>query len=106
MTGRYSVFWDKFYKSAEKYFLPGHKKHYFVFTDNKTIQFPHNVTRIEASYTRFSEVTLKRFEMFLQIENRLASYDYLFFFNTNAQFIAPIYREVFPTPEQGLTVVF
>ena len=33
-TGRYTVFWDYFYKSAEKYLLPNCDKHYVLFTDN------------------------------------------------------------------------
>ena len=35
MTNRYTVFWEDFYKSAEKNFLPHHNKHYFIFTDDE-----------------------------------------------------------------------
>lgn len=36
-TGRYTVFWDYFYQSAESNLLRECKKHYFVFTDNKEL---------------------------------------------------------------------
>ena len=32
--GRYTVFWDEFYKSCEKNFIRNAQKHYFYFTDS------------------------------------------------------------------------
>ena len=104
MTNRYTVFWEDFYKSAEKNFLPNHNKHYFVFTDDEKIPLPHNTTRIKAKYKNFPDVTLKRYEMFLEIKEQLKQYDYVYFFNANALIIKPINEEIFPTQEQGLAV--
>ena len=36
-TGRYTVFWDYFYQSAEKYLLPVCNKHYILFTDSDAL---------------------------------------------------------------------
>lgn len=56
-TGRYTVFWKYFYRSAEKHLLPNSNKHYVLFTDNlaltsKQTDYP-NVTVIkqEALYS-------------------------------------------------------
>lgn len=105
MTNRYTVFWEDFYKSSEKNFLPHHKKHYFIFTDDEKMPLPNNTTRIKAKYKNFPDVTLKRYEMFLEIQEQLKQYDYVYFFNANAEIVKPINEEIFPTKEQGLTVV-
>lgn len=105
MTNRYTVFWKDFYKSAEKNFLPHHNKHYFVFTDDEKIPLPENATRLKAKYKDFPDVTLKRYEMFLEIEDQLKKYDYVYFFNANALFLQPINEEIFPSEKQGLMVV-
>ena len=105
MTNRYTVFWEDFYKSAEKNFLPYHNKHYFVFTDDEKIPLPKNATRIKAKYKDFPDVTLKRYEMFLEIEDQLKKYDYVYFFNANAFILRPIHEEIFPSKKQGLMVV-
>ena len=105
MTNRYTVFWKDFYNSAEKNFLPYHNKHYFVFTDDEKIPLPKNATRLKAKYKDFPDVTLKRYEMFLEIEDQLKKYDYVYFFNANALFLQPINEEIFPSEKQGLMVV-
>lgn len=105
MTNRYTVFWEDFYNSAEKNLLPHHNKHYFVFTDDEKTPLPENATRLKAKYKDFPDVTLKRYEMFLEIEDQLKKYDYVYFFNANALFLQPINEEIFPSKEQGLTVV-
>ena len=45
-TGRYKLFFDDLYKSAEKNYLPNNEKTYFYFTDSKeelTKQYPNMV---------------------------------------------------------------
>ena len=32
-TGKYSIFWEEFYKSAKKNLFPNSEKHFFVFSD-------------------------------------------------------------------------
>ncbi len=89
--GRYIVFWKDFYESCEKNLTPC-EKHYFVWTDND--EFDHcntpNVTVIKAQKKGWPYDTLLRFEMFLQQEKKLKTFDYVYFFNANFQFINPV----------------
>ena len=46
--------------------------------------------------------TLRRFEIFLKQEQALRGFDYIFFFNANAQFMQPVTREMLlPRAEKG-----
>lgn len=103
-TGRYIVFWDDFYKSAEKNLLPGFEKHYFVFTDDTEKKLPENATRISQKALGWPNITLDRFELFLTIEEVLKKYDYIYFFNANAEIVSPVGKEILPTKQQGITV--
>ncbi len=103
-TGRYITFWDKFYTSMEQNFLPNIKKQYFVFTDDKQIDFPKNVTKIDRSAFGFPEDSMERFKMFLEAKNELKKYDYIYFLNANAMAVAPIDETILPSKEQGLVV--
>lgn len=103
-TNRYTVFWNDFYTSMEKNFVPGSLKHYFIFTDDTTLKFPQNVTKIQISSMKFPEVSLMRWSFFKSIENQLSNYDYIYFLNANAQVIQPVYEEIFPTKKQGIMV--
>lgn len=101
--GRYSVFWKDFYVSSEKYFLtnPDFEKTYFVFTDSDTIDFEENknVVKIEQENLKFPYATMMRFKMFLTQENELEHSDYIFFFNANMEFKAPVGVEILPSPK-------
>ncbi len=103
-TGRYITFWEQFYASAEKYFLPDYKKQYFIFTDNNHIVFPNNVTKINRKNNGFPADSIDRFEMFTGIKSDLSDYDYVYFFNANALFVSPVDETVLPSIEQGLAV--
>lgn len=83
--GRYEVFWQEFYKSAEKLLLNDCKKHYFVYTDAvNSKQFKHpNVTVIPQKNLGYPDSTLKRFEMFVRDEKLFEEMEYLLFFNSN-----------------------
>jgi len=88
--GRYTVFWDDFYKSCEQYLGPC-EKHYFVWTDNPAESMKNkNVTIIPAQKRGWPYDTLLRFEMFLGAEKELKKFDYIFFFNANFQFYNPV----------------
>ncbi|MGN1063096.1 MAG: family 6 glucosyltransferase [Alphaproteobacteria bacterium] len=105
-TGRYIVFWPKFYESAQRHFLPQYEKHYFIFTDDTTIDFPDNVTRVERAWHPWPLDTLDRFEMFLSIQDQLKKYDYIYFFNANAEVVSDVGTEVFPSADQGIMVTW
>lgn len=104
-TGRYITFWENFYKKCEKYFLPGHEKTYFLFTDKEKIEIAQNVVKIYQEKCGWPYDTLMRFGTFLKAENELKNFDYIYFINANVIPIQEIGEEIFPTKEQGLTVV-
>lgn len=85
--GRYEVFWQRFYESAEKYLLNDCTKHYFVYTDaieSPKFSYP-NVTVIPQENLGYPDSTLKRFEMFVRDEKLFEGMDYLLFFNSNLE---------------------
>lgn len=104
-TGRYTIFWDGFYRSCERHFLPGHEKHYFVFTDGEIghTEEP-RVHRIEQEDRGWPDNTLKRFHMFERIAPELEPTEYLFFFNANMLLVSDIGDEIFPSEDEGLVV--
>lgn len=96
-TGRYIVFWEHFYQSAEKYLLTDCKKHYFVFTDCENIfgENAGNVTRIPQEKLGWPYDTLMRFDIFLGARDLISQYDYAYFFNGNTEIVAPVHCEEF-----------
>ena len=94
--GRYDVFWDDFYKSCEKFFIPNAQKTYFVFTDSDNIRATENMVKIPHENMGWPNNTLMRFDLFLSIKDKLKDFDYIFFFNGNMEFIAPVGHEVLP----------
>ena len=103
-TGRYTVFWKDFYESFQEYFLSGHDRTFFLFTDDKQIETAENVVKIQQENLGWPYITLLRFDFFLGIENQLKEYDYIFFFNANMMPVVPIGEEVLPEERQELTV--
>lgn len=84
-TGPYILFWEDFYKSFEKKFLPNIEKKYYVFTDSKDIYGleNENVNRYDLSAQPWPLITLLRFSTFLSIEEEIEKCDYLMFSNAN-----------------------
>lgn len=106
-TGGYIKFWDEFYQSAERHFMPGaEQRQYFVFTDQKFDEqhLPH-VTRVEQPNLGWPDNTLKRYHMFLRIESQLAEFDYMYFFNANCIFRQDVGNEFLPDRQDQLVVV-
>ena len=102
-TGRYSRFFADFYESAKRFLLKDEAEvDYFVFTDDTTLPEATDVHYIPKACEGFPRDTLMRFEMFLGIKAQLEAYDYIFFFNSNAQLVKEIGREILPD-NTGLT---
>lgn len=104
-TGRYIIFWETFFESFERYFLPNSKKHYFVFTDTNEILKGENTDKITKIYQQklgWPYDTLMRFDIFLKAEKELEKMDYIFFFNANMQAVQPILESEFIPKEKGL----
>lgn len=107
-TGKYAIFWKDFYKSSEQFFLQDCKKEYFVFTDVDKLWGEEKCSRIHRIFQesfKWPLSTLKRFEIFLKIEERLKQFDYIFFFNANTQFVKVIQSEEFLPRRDELLVV-
>ncbi len=104
-TGKYNQFFKDFYESCEKYFLKGQAdKQYFVWTDNMSLTEAPNVHLTYHTCQGFPADSLFRFDMFLEQEKEIATYDYIFFFNANMLFVAPVNWEVIPTEKDGFLV--
>lgn len=103
-TGPYALFWKDFYESFEKFFLPGYRKKYFIFTDSDEIYKQENpfVNVIKIEPQPWPLITLFRFSTFLKIEEELKKCDYLMFSNANMvcnDVITP--EEFLPREERG-----
>lgn len=101
-TGRYSIFWEKFYQSAERYLMQGYPgiREYYVFTDAPFLygeKENKHIHRIYQENLGWPQNTLMRFHMFLRIREQLErETDYLYFFNANMQFRRPVGKEFLP----------
>lgn len=94
-TGRYTVFWDYFYQSAEKYLLPVCNKHYILFTDSDDLidslkAKNEQVTALKKEAMEWPFSTLMRFQFFLDAESIIKQHDFVFFFNANTEFLSTI----------------
>lgn len=104
--GRYDFFWKSFYESSERYFMQGYPciREYFVFTDAPALfgeEENKHIHRIYQSDMGWPDNTMKRFYLFLTIRERLEDSDYLFFFNANMEFVAPVGMEFLPTEKDN-----
>ncbi len=84
-TGPYYLFWEDFYNSCEKNFLPNYEKRYYVFTDAEKIyaEKNENVYKYKLENQPWPLITLLRFSTFLKIEDELKKCDYVMFSNAN-----------------------
>lgn len=96
-TGKYNQFFKGFYDSCEKFFLKDIANlEYFVFTDDMNLCSAANVHLIKRVCRGFPLDSLFRFDMFLQVKDQLKHFDYIYFFNANAQLLRPIGKEILP----------
>ncbi|MDO4284076.1 MAG: hypothetical protein Q4C60_01960 [Eubacteriales bacterium] len=96
-TGRYSIFWDHFYQTAEQYFLPDAQKEYYVFTEDKKILeaaqrgvYPHYCKKMGWPYD-----VLQKWEHICGVQDLLSPYDYIVLCNANMEFLRPISKSEF-----------
>ena len=103
-TGKYNQFFKGFYESAMRHFFTDYEKIFFVWTDNDHLAdgLP-NVRVIHKECAGFPADSLFRFEMFLQVEEELRKFDYIYFIQSNAKFLQPVGKEILPN-ESGLAM--
>lgn len=94
-TGQYHKFWNSFYASSEEFFCSNDEKQYFVFTDSKSIDSTDKISIIYQDNFGWPFNTLYRYRMFLRIQEQLANFDYIVFFNANCQFMTHVKFEEF-----------
>jgi hypothetical protein len=107
-TGQYSQFWKGFFESAEQYFLKGfdYEIHYFVFSDDDKLPYLNH----ERVHYHFQEKqnwpwpTLLRFRTFYSIKSEVEGLDYLFFVNSNIEFVAQVTDEIIPREPEKLSL--
>lgn len=107
-TGRYAVFWDKFYYSFEQNFLPQSEKHYFIFSDDKKLCELGN-PRVHVSYLESEPWplgTLLKYHRFLTLEHELCKYDYIYQTNINMECIEQVKEEEFLPQETDKPLFF
>lgn len=90
--GDYSIFWEGFYDSAERNFIPEVKKDYYVFSDKGGFIGTQegNVEVIHQADMGWPSNTMRRFELFCGIKGKMKGYDYIFFANANTEFVYPL----------------
>lgn len=103
-TGKYNQFFRGFYESAMRFLFIDMEKTFFVWTDDDCLTegLP-NVQIIHKECEGFPADSLFRFEMFLQAEDVLKSFDYIYFIQANAMFLQPVNEEILPD-ESGLSM--
>ena len=107
-TGQYNMFWKGFYETAEQYLLKDlpYEIHYFVFSDDDKLPYLDSA-RVHYHFQEkqgWPWPTLLRFRTFYSIKNELTDFDYLYFFNSNIEFVAPVTQELIPPT--GLNFTF
>lgn len=89
-VGKYDKYFKNFYKTAQKNFLLGSNKTYFVFTDSVTLinryRYTPYITFIETKKIGWPYDTLLRNRYFMQHFHLFANMDYLIFCNANMVF--------------------
>lgn len=108
-TGKYTIFWKEFVDSFERFFLPGVEKHYYVFTDAAQIYFE-ECNRIHKVYIKAEPwplPTLMKYHYFLEIEDQLASHDYLYQSNGPILCLKEVSEEAFlPRDDHNEALMF
>jgi len=106
-TGKYDVFWEGFFESAERNFFPELEKEYFVFSDSERMNRLQDA-KVHVYYQTKSGWpydTLLRYNWFCTIQDVLSEYDYCFFCNANTRFLKKVTETLVPLPTQGKPLV-
>lgn len=82
-TGPYIQFFNEFRDSVRKFFLPGFKKTFYVWSDTEVEECTDTVYTMK-HWERWPEAAQYRFRTFLTREEELRKHDYVCFFNANS----------------------
>lgn len=106
-TGKYEIFWDKFYESCDKHFYPDDYKEYFVFTDSQRV-LQMNCERAHMYYQAKSGWpydTLLRYNWFCTVQDKLKDFDFCYYVNANSEFLKDVTVDKIPYPTKEKPLV-
>ncbi len=86
------------FESARKFFLKGHEVDFFVWSDMEKLD---GATLFPTTPHEWPLPTLFRYSLFLQQEEKLREYDYVFYNDADMLFVSPVGNEVLG---EGLTI--
>lgn len=102
-TRKYKSFVQSLVHQIDEYFLKGHAKIIFVFTDEiQSIDSTSTVQQIIIPSYKFPQATLYRFKCFQDNKSSLCQCDYLFYIDVDMAIVAPINEDIL---KPGITVV-
>lgn len=85
-TGKYITFWNKFYETANEFFVPNYKKQFFVFSDCIDQINGDNVERYYQPKIGWPMDVLMKWDCICRIQDILKDYDYIALCNANMEF--------------------
>jgi len=103
-TGPYIEFFEDFFFSSERFFLPETEKHYYIFTDgyNSIFKDTSKITVIPQHQLYWPYAVLYKFHYFLQAQHLIQKMDYLIMTNANIKFVSQISKtEILPSKEEN-----
>jgi len=108
VVGRYTIFWDRFYRTARAHVLKQHRLEFFVFTDQPEFFAPYvaadpHIQVQPIANEGWPNVVLNCHHYFLLQEAALSRHDYLFFLNVNLVFNTDIGDDILPADGHELT---
>ena len=94
-TNKYTDFLEPLIESADSFFLKNHDVTYFVFT-NKDIDIKTNrkITRVLIEHKEWPWMTLGRYRIFTNNQDKLSEMDYLFYCDADMKFVGHISGEI------------
>ena len=98
--GRYVEMYDTFKESIERFFLPQHKKKYFIITDKEDFECGENEEKVIVEDEGWVLININKFKYFLNFD--FSDMDYVFFLNGNTICQREVFeKDVIPTEEEN-----
>ncbi len=102
-TRKYKQFVQSLVHQIDEYFLKGHDKTIFLFTDEvQQVESKSNVEQISIPPYKFPAATLYRFKCFRNHQDVLKHCEYLFYMDVDMAVVSPVGEEIL---SNGITVV-
>lgn len=86
-TNNYKKFLFPLVESIKTHFIPDAHKDFYLFSDEKLDWFDSSITWEKITHEQWPYITLKRFEFISKQLHNLMSYDYVFYFDCDMEFV-------------------